>query len=311
MMKRHTAAMQAGRHGGERNGQFKNRRPLLHEGISVANRGDLPAIMRLIGRGAGEGRLVPRSRAEVAADVEVGSAFVYRTAGAITGITFLSIYSMKLAEIRSFYVHEDHRGNGTGKALITSALAAAKGLGIAEVLAITKKDNEGGFAKFGFGRRSGFQTALFRKRQESRHDGMQSAEVDAPSIHDLDALCRLMNDAAAAGELVPRARAELFADIMARNAYVYRKGGTGEISGMGFLSVYSRRLAEIRSLVGKTPGARSLLLERLAGKADLLRVNETMIILKNAHRDAQALAEQGFRQELHDFRVALFAQTGR
>lgn len=273
----------------------------LHENVSVATLADIRPVMGLIAKGAAEGKLVPRSSGEVAADIRVGCGFTYRHGREIAGITFLSIYSGALAEVRSFYVAERHRENGAGRALMESALATARKLGIREVLAITKQDNEAWFAKFGFAQRNGFQTALFRKRDGA----LPKPHVENATIHDLDAICGLVGEGAAEGMLIPRTMGETLADITDGNAFVYRR--RGKIQGMAFLAAYSKRLAEIRNLYAKAGEAESALVGSVAARSDELGINETMAIVKKGN--GHAFAEAGFASELHSFRVALFANT--
>ncbi len=296
MMRRRTRPDAAARDAG-----FRARQPLA-DGIAVAKIDDLGPIMALIGRGAKEGKLVQRSAGEVSADIKLGGAFVHRTKGSISGITFLSVYSDALAEIRSFYVHEGFRNAGTGTGLITKALKTAKNLGIKEVLAITRQDNEKWFARFGFGKRSGFQTALFRKMGASQ--GRLDEHVENATMQDVGSLHSLMNGGEHAGELIPRSTAEILQDMREGNAFVYRQHAGDGIIGMGFLAVYSRRLAEVRNLYAIVENAESALVGAVAARADELKINETMVISKNGN--GSAFAEHGFLQELHGFRVALF-----
>lgn len=292
---------------------FKAQQPMLHGMVSIAKSGDLPAIMGLIAKGAQEGKLVPRSEGEVEADIKLGGAFVYRLKSGIGGITFLSIYSAALAEIRSFYVDEGHRSNGAGTALVESALAIAQKLRITEVLAITKQDNEGWFGKFGFCRRNGFQTALFRKKGEGQ--GMApEPHVQNATLQDMPALLRLMERGGTGGQLIPRSNGEILADMKQGNAFVYRQYDGGNIEGMAFLSEYSGRLAEIRSLYVKAEAkaagdAEAALVRSAVARGDGLGVNEIMAIVKNGN--GHAFSEAGFAQELHNFRIALFRELER
>jgi N-acetylglutamate synthase-like GNAT family acetyltransferase len=278
----------------------------LHENVAIANMKDLPAVMKLIAKGAREGGLLPRSECEVAADIKLGGGFVYRHGSGLAGMTFLSVYSTALAEIRSFYVGSDHRGDGKGKALIGSALSTAQNLGIKEVLAITAQDNEAFFAKCGFGQRSGFQTALFRKNgasQERPGEGLENA-----TLHDLARLRSLMDEGENEGKLIPRSSAEVLSDMRDGNAFVYREYAGGDVTGMAFLSVYSKRLAELRNLYAVVERAESALVGSVAARADELGINETMVISKNGN--GSVFAGHGFRQELHGFRIAMFRELG-
>ncbi|MDD5340438.1 MAG: hypothetical protein PHV13_04270 [Candidatus ainarchaeum sp.] len=293
----------AERHGQAGDKAFKGHQPLLHGNIAVARMDDLPAIMALLGKGAAEGSLVARKESEVAADIRLGGAFVHRKQGGIGGMVFLSVYSAALAEIRSFYV--DEKGNGTGRALVEAALGTAEKLGIREALAITKQENEGVFSRFGFGKRSGFQTALFRKKGAC-NDIYDREQVQNATLQDMGDLLQLMDRGETEGKLIPRSRGEILADMRSGNAFVYRQHGIGEILGMAFLSVYSNRLAEIRNLYVRVQEAESLLVGNLAWRGDLLGVNEIMAIVKNGN--GLAFMGQGFAQELHGFRIAMFRE---
>lgn len=303
MTKRQHAAAHAKAPAEGRGSGFGARLP-LHENVSVATLADIGPVMGLIAKGAAEGKLVPRDRDEVAADIRVGCGFAYRHGRELAGITFLSIYSGALAEIRSFYVEERHRENGAGRALIESVLATARNLGIREVLAITKQDNEGWFSRFGFVRRNGFQTALFRKRDSA----VPGPDVENATIHDRDAILELMAEGEARRRLIPRTVWETLVDITEGNAFVCRRGGS--IAGMAFLAAYSKRLAEIRNVYARVEEAESALVGSVAARSDELGINETMAIVRNGgSHEWSAFAKAGFAPELHGFRTALFAST--
>jgi N-acetylglutamate synthase-like GNAT family acetyltransferase len=303
MMKRQHAGAPADTKGGR--GFHTSQHP-LHEKVSIANKTDIPAIMGFIAKGEREGKLVPRTEADITADINMGCGFVYRHGSGIAGMAFLSIYSGALAEIRSFYVDTHHRGNGKGQALIESALSTAQDLSINEILVISSKDNQGFFAKCGFCQRSGFQTALFRKNGASQ--ARAGENVENATVHDMGSLHSLMDKGERAGKLIPRSTPELLYDMREGNAFVYREHPGGDIIGMAFLAAYSSRLAELRNLYAVVERAESALVGCVAARADELKINETMVISKNGN--GSVFAEHGFMQELHGFRIAMFRELG-
>jgi N-acetylglutamate synthase-like GNAT family acetyltransferase len=288
--------------------------------ISVATEADLPALMNLLEKGVADGSLARRSPDEVLMDIKPGGGFVCRENGAIVGMAFLSVYSLALAEIRSFYVDADHRGNCKGIALISSALVTAWNIGIKEVMAITRKDGmekdkKGVFARAGFRLRDGFETALFRKRGSSAE--ISAGTVENATLHDLGMLMHLMEEGEKKGMLIARSKEEVLRNVQDGNAFVYRGSPNAKITGMAFLSVYSQRLAELRNLYAAEPRAaaggsvaarEAALAGSVAARADALEVNETMLISKNGN--GSALASHGFASELNDLRMALFADLG-
>jgi len=69
--------------------------------------------------------------------------------GRIVGSCVLEVYSPKIAELRSFVVHREFRGQGVGKELAKAAVEEGNRLNIREILVVTSAPDY--FKKLGFG----------------------------------------------------------------------------------------------------------------------------------------------------------------
>jgi len=131
-------------------------------GIIMGVERHLTSVLALMKKGERQGWLVHRDVDELREDINKGNCFLYEAGGRIVGMVFLSIYSKRLAEVRSLYVEPGHRANGAGSALVAKAVEKAKERGINEVLAIAKKDKESWFRNQGFTQElHGFRIPLF------------------------------------------------------------------------------------------------------------------------------------------------------
>jgi amino-acid N-acetyltransferase len=113
--------------------------------IRKAHRHDIPHILELVK--ANSETLLPRSVADYEELLDL--TWVADEDGVIAGSCVLEVYSPKIAEIRSFVVHEDFRGKGIGKALIAAAVEEAEKRHIREIMVITSSREY--FEKLNFG----------------------------------------------------------------------------------------------------------------------------------------------------------------
>lgn len=119
---------------------------------------DVGDVYHFIKRGAKEG-LLERPFKEIEELRE--NFFVYRLeeSGILVGCASLEVYSPRLAEIRSVFVHKDARGFGIGTQLIQRCVDEAKAKGVREIIAITDKIPL--FEKAGFNNPLDNQRAMF------------------------------------------------------------------------------------------------------------------------------------------------------
>ncbi len=101
---------------------------------------DIPALSDLIEPFVDEGKLLPRTYAEL--EELLPGCFVAETeTGEIVGCAALEIYSRKLAEVRSLAVAASMHGLGIGKKLVQACVELAREKEILEVMAITASDD--------------------------------------------------------------------------------------------------------------------------------------------------------------------------
>jgi amino-acid N-acetyltransferase len=132
--------------------------------LRTASKKDIAQIMALMKEGVREGMLVKRGKKEIAQDIGEGDCFVYEEKGKIIGMVFLSIYSERIAELRSLFVERGHRGNDIGSLLVKQAVKRAKQRKIKELMSITKARNEAWFNRLGFrGELHNLRIALFKR----------------------------------------------------------------------------------------------------------------------------------------------------
>lgn len=101
--------------------------------IRKATAQDIPQILQLVNKNLD--KLLPRATEDYTEFL--GTTWVAEHAGEVVGSCLLEVYSPKIAEIRSFVVHEEYRGRGFGKALIEAAVAEANHRNIREILVVT------------------------------------------------------------------------------------------------------------------------------------------------------------------------------
>jgi amino-acid N-acetyltransferase len=97
---------------------------------------DIPAMQALVAPEVKEGIILNRSEDEVATNIR--SYVLAKDDGVIVGHIALHIHSPRLAEIRSFMVAENYRGQKIGKKMVEFTLQEAKDLEVEEdVLVLT------------------------------------------------------------------------------------------------------------------------------------------------------------------------------
>lgn len=124
--------------------------PAADVDIRPARPADVEALSRFIEPFVSQGRLLPRTRDELADLIQTG--FVAADRGTIVGFAALEIYSPKFAELRSLAVEPTHQGQGIGRRLVEACLDLARRRRVFEVMVITSADD--------FFRRCGFDFTL-------------------------------------------------------------------------------------------------------------------------------------------------------
>jgi amino-acid N-acetyltransferase len=114
--------------------------------IRAASLADVSAIHALIAHYAAKDLLLPRTREDIAREIE--TFMVCEDARAIVGCLSLTEYHAALAEIRSVAVSPETVSRGVGTRLIQRALRDAQARGISHVLAVTGTPQF--FARLGF-----------------------------------------------------------------------------------------------------------------------------------------------------------------
>lgn len=109
---------------------------------------DVDAILALLADYARMGNLLPRTRTEVVANIELFR--VADAGGEVTGCGALEIFTPDLAEIRSLVVAEEFKGTGTGRMLVERLIDDARHRGHRRLMALTYSP--------GFFHRLGFET---------------------------------------------------------------------------------------------------------------------------------------------------------
>jgi len=122
-------------------------RPAPEPVVRPARLADVPEIEALLAPYVATGDLLPRSNYDLCRHIKE---YVVAEApgGAIVGCGSLKVYSQELAEIAALAVHADVQGSGVGRSIMEALMAEARGTGLAEVLALTRKPAF--FLKLGF-----------------------------------------------------------------------------------------------------------------------------------------------------------------
>jgi amino-acid N-acetyltransferase len=109
---------------------------------------DVKTIHRLINSSAGKGEMLPRSLMDIYNSLRDFFVYYDEDESSVAGICAMNIIWENLAEIRSLYVDEDHRGKGIGKELVEACISEAIALGLFKIFTLTYKSDL--FAKLGF-----------------------------------------------------------------------------------------------------------------------------------------------------------------
>ena len=125
--------------------------------IRKASASDIPSILALVA--ANPETLLPRSEQEYLELID--TTWVAEIGGQVVGSCVLEIYSPKIAELRSFVVHDQFRDRGVGKELAMAAVEEGERRGIREILVVTSSPDY--FEKLGFGDCLHEKYALFWK----------------------------------------------------------------------------------------------------------------------------------------------------
>lgn len=130
--------------------------------------------------------------------------------------------------------------------------------------------------------------------------------VRSATVSDMPTVLRLIREGAREGALLQRPRKELL--LIAQEGNILCAFDNGGIAGMVVLDLYSKRLAEVRSLY-VLPGRRGMgvgaaLVAHAIKRAKRFRVKELMTI--TLKENAAWFARHGFSEDAHDFKTAMF-----
>ncbi|CAA6817959.1 MAG: N-acetylglutamate synthase (EC [uncultured Sulfurovum sp.] len=104
--------------------------------LSKATLLDIPEMQKMVQNEVKDGIILERNEDEVATNIR--SYVLAKENNIILGYVALHIHSVRLAEIRSLIVAEEHRGKNIGKKIVLFALEEARSLKISEeVLVLT------------------------------------------------------------------------------------------------------------------------------------------------------------------------------
>lgn len=103
--------------------------------VRQAKASDVPALQRLVNAYAAKGELLSLTSQELHQRIQ--GIQVVECDGQIAGMCSLFVYGADLAEIRSLAVWPEYQGKGIGRAVTEACIAAAKGLPIRRVFALT------------------------------------------------------------------------------------------------------------------------------------------------------------------------------
>lgn len=96
---------------------------------------DATDIHHLIGYNAVRGNLLPRSRHEIA--LNINDFFVIEIDGKIAACAAIEIFSAELGEVRSVVVDDEYKKFGFGRRIIEHLINEAKQRGLRQVIALT------------------------------------------------------------------------------------------------------------------------------------------------------------------------------
>jgi N-acetylglutamate synthase-like GNAT family acetyltransferase len=99
---------------------------------------DVPALEALVAPWVASGDLLPRSRYDFCRHIREYHVAVDHE-GSVLGSVALKLYSLELGELGALAVRDDWQGAGLGRALCVSVIDEARGLGLRELFALTRK----------------------------------------------------------------------------------------------------------------------------------------------------------------------------
>ncbi len=97
--------------------------------------GDIETMQQMVAAFVADGTILQRDNDEVATNIR--SYIAAKKGDKIIGYLALHIHTTSLAEIRSFIVAEEYRGQGIGGALVNAAKKEASALGVTRILTLT------------------------------------------------------------------------------------------------------------------------------------------------------------------------------
>lgn len=127
---------------------------MTNHSLRKAQLKDINAIFLLIESTAREGQLLHRNKGDIKENIDTFFVWDDPKKG-VVAFCGLTIYSKKLAEIRSLVVRKNFQKHGIGNMLVKECLKLAKGNKIYEVLAVT--DRVTLFSNLGFSKWLGNQ----------------------------------------------------------------------------------------------------------------------------------------------------------
>jgi amino-acid N-acetyltransferase len=102
---------------------------------------DVKTIHRMINLSAGKGEMLSRSLMDIYNSLRDFFVYYHEDDSQIIGVCAMNIIWENLAEIRSLYVDENHRGKGVGRELVEACVSEAITLGLFKIFTLTyKKD---------------------------------------------------------------------------------------------------------------------------------------------------------------------------
>jgi len=109
---------------------------------------DVKTIHRMINLSSGKGEMLPRSLMDIYSSLRDFFVYYNEDESQIIGICAMNIIWENLAEIRSLFVDENHRGKGFGRELVEACISEAITLGLFKIFTLTYKKEF--FDKLGF-----------------------------------------------------------------------------------------------------------------------------------------------------------------
>jgi len=109
---------------------------------------DVKTIHRMINSSSGKGEMLPRSLMDIYSSLRDFFVYYDEDETQIVGVCAMNIIWENLAEIRSLYVDENHRGKGMGRKLVEACISEAITLGLFKIFTLTYKKDF--FVQLGF-----------------------------------------------------------------------------------------------------------------------------------------------------------------